>query len=58
MKTLLQAMNIELIIGESMNQHSQISEKMFAFHRAVHFYKLAKRFEKNDRTVDVEQVLS
>ena len=41
-------MNIEMIIGESMNQHSQISEKMFAFQRAVLFYKLAKRVEKHD----------
>ena len=41
-------MNIELIIGESMNQHSQISEKMFAFQRAVLFYKLARREQKSE----------
>ena len=45
---MIQAMNIEMIIGESMNQHSQISEKMFAFQRAVLFYKLAKRAEKHE----------
>lgn len=55
-------MNIEMIIGESMNQHSQISEKMFAFHRAVHFYRLAKRVEKNQDdhggVGDVDQLLN
>jgi len=28
-------MLIEMIIGESMSQHSQISEKVFAFKRAT-----------------------
>ena len=42
-------MNIEMIIGESMNQHSQISEKMYAFQRAVLFFKLARRIEKHNQ---------
>ena len=29
--SLFQAIIIEVIVGESMNQHSQISEKIFAF---------------------------
>jgi len=62
-KSLVQAMNIEMIIGESMNQHSQISEKMFAFQRAVLFYKLATRFEKHQGSsgmskAEMEQVLN
>ena len=40
-------MKIEMIIGESMNQHSQITEKMYAFQRAVLFFKLARRIEKH-----------
>jgi hypothetical protein len=36
-----QASLIELIVGESMNQHSQISEKMFAFQRAVDLYQIS-----------------
>jgi hypothetical protein len=28
-------MILEIVIGESMNQHSQISEKIFAFKRGV-----------------------
>ena len=53
-------MNIEMIIGESMNQHSQISEKMFAFQRAVLFYKLAKRVEKHGdyNVIEIEQMIN
>lgn len=32
---VFRAMILEIVIGESMNQHSQISEKIFAFKRSV-----------------------
>ena len=57
-------MKIEMIIGESMNQHSQITEKMYAFQRAVLFFKLARRIEKHKdkqspiSNAELEQVLN
>ena len=45
-------MMIELIIGESMNQHSQISEKIFAFQRAVNLSIMASQISKEQNQMN------